>query len=80
MLRAYLDAAMRRAQIEELPVDEGYFGEIPGLDGLWANAPTHATCETELASALEAWVMVSLRLGHDLPEIEGISLALPEIA
>jgi predicted RNase H-like HicB family nuclease len=74
MLRDYPDAAMRRARYETLSDDEGYYGEIPGLDGLWANAPTLEACREELASALEDWVTMGLQLGHQLPEIDGVVL------
>ncbi len=78
MLRAYLDAAMRRARYEILPDDGSYYGEIPGLDGVWANAATLEACREELASALEDWVVAGFHLGHDLPEIDGIVLSTPQ--
>jgi predicted RNase H-like HicB family nuclease len=80
MLRAYLDAAIRRARYEILPDDGSYYGEIPGLDGLWANAPTLEGCREELVSALEDWVVTGLQLGHELPEIDGIRLSIPQPA
>jgi len=80
MLRAYLDAAMARARFERLEGDAGYYGEIPGLDGLWASAPTLDGCRDELASALEDWVMTGLQLGHDLPAVDGLKLNTPRIA
>ena len=78
MLRAYLDAAMRRAKYEILP-DGSYYGDIPGMDGVWANAPTLEACREELASALEDWVVTGLQLGHELPEVDGISLPSPQV-
>ena len=78
MLSRYLAAAMGRARYEILPDDEGYYGEIPGLDGVWANAPTLEACRDELASSLEDWVVTGLQLGHELPEIDGIRLSSPQ--
>ena len=78
MLRAYLDAAMRRAKYEILSDDGSYYGEIPGLDGVWANASTLEGCRDELASALEDWVVAGLQLGDELPEIDGIRLSRPQ--
>ena len=78
MLGAYLGAAMRRAHYEILPDGEGYYGEIPGLDGVWANAATLEACREELLSALEDWVVAGLRLGHDLPDLDGIALSVPQ--
>lgn len=80
ILRAYLQAAMDHAQFETLPGSEGVFGYIPGLDGLWANAPTVVACREELESALEDWVLVGLRLGHEIPPIDGVALPVPEPA
>ena len=78
MLRAYLDAAMRRAHYEILPDDTSYYGEILGFEGIWANAGTLEECRNELASTLEDWVMVGLQLGHELPEVDGITLSHPQ--
>ena len=64
-LSAYFEAAMSHAEFETLPDNEGVFGHIPGLDGLWANAPTVTACRDELKSALEDWVLVGLQLGHE---------------
>lgn len=78
MLRRYLDAAMRHARYERLAEDGSHYGEIPGLDGLWASAPTLEACREELASALEDWVVAGLQLGHELPEIDGVALPTPQ--
>jgi predicted RNase H-like HicB family nuclease len=80
MLRAYLDAAMAHARFERLEGDEGYYGEIPGLDGLWASATSLDACRDELASALEDWVVAGLQLGHELPSIDDVTLSAPRIA
>ena len=80
MLRAYLDAALAHARYERLEGDEGYYGEIPGFDGLWASAESENACRDDLASALEDWVVAGLQLGHELPTIDGLSLSAPRIA
>ena len=80
MLRSYLDAAMRHAHYERLEGDEGFYGEIPGFDGLWASAPTREACVDELASTLEDWVVAGLQLGHELPSVDGLTLNTPRIA
>lgn len=40
MLTEYIRAAMRRAKYEILPDDGTFYGEIPDLDGVYANAET----------------------------------------
>jgi predicted RNase H-like HicB family nuclease len=73
MLTAYIQAAMAQAQYELLE-DGTFYGEIPRCPGVYANASTLATCLKELQEVLEGWIVLGLRLGHPLPEIEGISL------
>lgn len=80
MLTEYIEAAMRQAAYELLSDDEGFYGEIPALLGVWANAPTLETCRDELKKALEGWVVLGLRLGHTLPILAGIDLNTPLIA
>lgn len=75
MLTAYIRAAMNRATYELLGNGEGYYGEIPGLQGVWANKDTLEGCRNELQSALEDWIWLGLRLGHTIPPLDGIDLS-----
>lgn len=78
MLIAYIQAAMRHAAYKILE-DGTYFGEIPGLRGLWANASTLEACRDELQSSLEDWILLGVRLNHTLPVVDGLDLnAKPE--
>jgi predicted RNase H-like HicB family nuclease len=74
MFTTYINAAIRKARYEILPDGEGYFGRIEELRGVWANADTLEACREELREALEEWIVLGLRMGHHLPEIDGISL------
>ena len=74
MLTEYIIAAMQHAVYERLQDDRPYYGEIPRLHGVWANSETLAQCRTELQEVLEDWLLLGLRLGHDIPSIDGISL------
>ncbi len=67
MLTDYIRAAMAKAQYEILPEDKTYFGEIPGVQGVWANEDTLEACREELQSVLEDWILVGLRMGHLIP-------------
>ena len=80
MLSDYLQAAMRLAEYEILPDDEGFYGESPALAGVWANALPLDMCRSELQTALEGWVVLGLRLGHVLPVLDGINLNTPLVA
>jgi predicted RNase H-like HicB family nuclease len=75
LLSDYIRAAMRRARYEILS-DGTYYGEIVGLQGVYANAPTLEECRDALQEVLEGWIILGLRLGHTLPELDGISLRI----
>ena len=53
MLTEYLAAAMRQARYEILPDDGSFYGELPGFDGVYANAATLEACRDELREVLE---------------------------
>ncbi len=76
MLIAYIQNAMRMAKYEILE-DGQFYGEIPGFNGVWAQAETLEECREELQSALEDWIILGLRLGHKLPAVGGLEL-IPE--
>lgn len=55
MLFEYIQKALERAQYKKL--DDGtWFAEIPGFQGVWANAHTMEECRHELEEVLEEWV------------------------
>ena len=73
MLTSYIHEAMRLAKYEILE-DRTYYGEIPGFQGIWASAESLDACREELQSVLEDWLVVGLRMGHELPVVAGINL------
>jgi len=77
MLTSYIHEAMRLAKYEILE-DHTYYGEIPGFQGVWANADSLDACREELQSVLEDWLIVGLRMSHELPVAAGINLAPAE--
>ena len=75
MLTNYVQAAMRKARYEIL--DDGtYYGEIPGFPGVFANADTLEVCREQLQEVLEDWILLGLRLGHHLPDVDGLTLEM----
>lgn len=78
MLTKYISAAMRIAKYKILSDDGSYYGEIPGLQGVWANADTLEQCRDELQSGLEDWIMFKLELGQVIPDVNGVSLSTKE--
>jgi predicted RNase H-like HicB family nuclease len=66
---------MRRATYEILP-DSSFYGEIPGFQGLYANAKALDECREELQAVLEGWIVLGLRLSHSLPIVDNIDLSM----
>lgn len=79
MLTSYIQAALRRAHYEILSDDRTFCGEIPGFDGVLANAATLEACREQLAEVLEEWILVRVARNLSLPVIDGISLAIEEV-
>jgi predicted RNase H-like HicB family nuclease len=78
VLTRYLAAAMRQADYQQL-ADGSWWGRIPGFKGLWADGASREECRAELASALEDWVLFSLRRQRPVPTVDGIDLAVTEV-
>ncbi len=80
MLTKYVSAAMRQATFQVLEDDGSIYGSIPGLDGVWANAPTQEACREELEEVLEDWLLVRISRHLPIPAIGGIELTVREVA
>lgn len=80
MLTNYVRAAMNKAHYEILPDDGTFYGEIPGFDGVWANADTLEECRDELVEVLEEWIMLGISLHQPLPVVDGFKLNIGEVA
>ena len=82
MLTEYIQAAMSEAHYE-LMENGRFFGSILSCDGAWGEGATLEGAREDLRGALESWIVVGLRLGHELPIVAGINLmasAEPEYA
>ena len=75
VINRYITVALRRAHYELLENSEGFYGSIPDLAGVWAQAATLEDCREELKSALEDWLLFSLSGQHPIPVMDGIDLA-----
>ncbi len=73
ILTDYVNQALAKAVYDKLE-DGTYAGRIPLCTGVIAFGATLQTCETELRSTLEDWLLVGLKLGHAIPVIDGIDL------
>jgi predicted RNase H-like HicB family nuclease len=67
MLTGYISQKLAQARYKIL--DDGtYFGEIPGLQGVWASEKTLEKCRETLREVLEEWLILKLRDGDKIPD------------
>lgn len=69
MLSEFIEKKLKTAKYKLLK-DRSYFGEIPGLKGVWANAKNLEDCREELKSALEDWILFKLKDGDGIPSLK----------
>ncbi len=74
MIVQYIAAALAAARYEEIEDEEPWYGEIPGLRGVWATGRTEEECRAHLAEALDGWLLVRLRRGLAIPPVGGVRL------
>lgn len=67
MLTEYISQKLARARYKILK-DRAYFGEIPGLRGVWASEKTLEKCRETLRKVLEEWLILKLQDGDQIPE------------
>ncbi len=80
MLRRYISAAMHQAQYEILAEDSSFYGEIPGFEGVYANASSLEECRDELEEVLEEWVLFRVSRNLPLPTVDGLELAVRKVS
>ena len=78
MLTDYLKAAMARAHYELLDGGEGFYGEIPGFQGVLAQAATLEACREELASTFEDWLLFRISRQLPIPLLDALDLSVNE--
>jgi predicted RNase H-like HicB family nuclease len=79
MIFEYCQKAIEKAEYKKL--DDGtWYAEVPGFRGVWANAETVEECRKELISVLEEWIVLKLRDGDVVPEVDGLSVQIARVA
>ena len=73
ILSEYVEHAVALGAYDKLE-DGTFSGRIPACKGVVAFGTTLRECEEALHSTLEDWILVGLKLGHELPVIDGIDL------
>lgn len=66
MLSDFLDKQLKKADYKILG-DGTYFGEILGLNGVWANAKSLEDCRSELREVLEGWLFLKIKDAEEVP-------------
>jgi predicted RNase H-like HicB family nuclease len=69
MIIEYIEAALARANYEIIRDEEPYYGEIPGLKGVWATGKTLEACRERLSEVLEGWIIIRLKKGLPIPPL-----------
>ena len=77
LLGEYIEISMNDAVITLL-CDGTYFAEIPCFQGAWANADTAEQCRQEMKEVLEDWILLGIKLGHEIPVMGSIDLNAKE--
>lgn len=75
MLTEYIQMALRRSVYKQLE-DETWFAEIPGFEGVWANANSVEACRAELSEVLEEWLLLKIHDHDDIPALDGLDLSV----
>ena len=68
MLTEFIMRKMKSAKYKILG-DGTYFGEIPGMKGVWGNAKNLEDCRTELREVFEDWILFKI---YDHERIPGL--------
>ena len=76
VLSEYVTAALHKARYEILADDGSYYGEIPGFEGVYANATTLEACRDELRDVLEEWILFRVSRNVSLPVVDGRELTI----
>ncbi len=80
MLLHYLQTALNRAHYEMIEDETPFYGEVPGLEGVWATGDTLEACRENLAEAIEDWLLFSIAQGLPVPPLDDVSIRIPEKA
>jgi len=69
MFNEYIEKKLKTARYKTLK-DGSYFGEIPGLRGVWANGKNLKNCRRELKEVLEDWFLLKIHSREKIPGFE----------
>ena len=74
MLFKYLNAVMAQAEYCIVAEDDSIRGEIPGFEGLSAEAQSLEACRSDLSESLEEWIYFRISRDLPVPQIDGVEM------
>jgi len=79
MLTAYIRAAMHQACYEIIEDDGSFYGSIPAVPGVWANAQTLEACRIhpKTREKIESTLLLSAAMEGKVKERQGKKLTPP---
>ena len=69
MIVEYIEAALGKAKYDIIRDEEPYYGEVPGLKGVWATGKTLEECRWKLSEVIEGWIIVRIKKGLPIPPL-----------
>lgn len=78
MICRYIEAALKRAHYELIEDEKPFYGEVPGLQGVWATGVSLEECREQLGEAVEDWVVFSIANGLPIPALGDVTIHVPE--
>jgi len=78
VITEYIQTALRHARYEMIRDDEPFYGEIDGLQGVWATGSSLEECRERLSEVLDGWILFRLSRGLPIPPIDGVELIVPQ--
>ena len=78
MLQEYISRAMESAHYE-FTEDGRYWGNVPPMPGVWAEAETLEACRKGRQEVVEDWMLLTVRAGDPLPVLGGLDLNVARV-
>ncbi len=79
MILEYIEKALSLAHYEMIDDEDPFYGEVPGLEGVWACGKTLEECRKELAQVVEDWILYSVANNLPISPLAGSSIKIPEM-
>ena len=78
MIREYLNEALEEAKYDIIKDETPFYGEVPGLEGVFATGKTLEECRRNLSEVIDDWIVIRLRKGLTIPPLGGKKIDLPK--